>query len=82
MDILSIGGIVLAIVAILGGQMLEGGHPSSILQATAFIIVMGGTVGAVMVNYPMAIFYEGHQQRENGLFSRPHRLEGDHREDR
>ena len=56
MDILSIGGIVLAIVAILGGQMLEGGHPSSILQATAFIIVMGGTVGAVMVNYPMAIF--------------------------
>ena len=56
MDILSIGGIVLAISAILGGQILEGGHPGSILQATAFIIVMGGTVGAVMVNYPMAIF--------------------------
>jgi chemotaxis protein MotA len=56
MDILSVGGIVLAIAAILGGQILEGGHPSSIIQATAFIIVMGGTVGAVMVNYPMAIF--------------------------
>lgn len=56
MDILSIGGIILAIAAILGGQILEGGHPSSIIQATAFIIVMGGTVGAVMVNYPMAIF--------------------------
>lgn len=56
MDILTIGGIVLAFVAILGGQILEGGHVGSILQFTAALIVMGGTVGAVMVNYPMAIF--------------------------
>lgn len=56
MDILTIVGIVLAIGAIIGGQVLEGGHIGSIMQATAGIIVMGGTIGAVMVNYPMAVF--------------------------
>jgi chemotaxis protein MotA len=56
MDILTITGIVLALGSILGGQVLEGGHMGSIMQATAFIIVMGGTVGAVLVNYPMAVF--------------------------
>jgi chemotaxis protein MotA len=56
MDILSILGIALSIVAIVGGQYLEGGHLSSIMQFTAFLIVMGGTLGAVMLNYPMPIF--------------------------
>jgi chemotaxis protein MotA len=56
MDILSILGIVLSVVAIIGGQYLEGGHLSSIMQFTAFLIVMGGTLGAVMLNYPMPIF--------------------------
>ena len=56
MDILSVGGMILAIGSIIGGMILEGGHVGSIVQATAFIIVMGGTIGAVMVNYPMNIF--------------------------
>ena len=56
MDLLTIIGIVLSVGAILGGQVLEGGHLGSIMQLTAFIIVMGGTFGAVMVNYPMPIF--------------------------
>ena len=56
MDLLTIIGIVLSLGAILGGQVLEGGHLGSIMQLTAFIIVMGGTFGAVMVNYPMPIF--------------------------
>jgi chemotaxis protein MotA len=56
MDLLTIIGIVLSLGAILGGQVLEGGHLGSIMQLTAFIIVMGGTVGAVMVNYPMPVF--------------------------
>lgn len=56
MDILSILGIIIALASIVIGQHLEGGHLSSILQMTAFIIVMGGTIGAVMLNYPMAVF--------------------------
>ena len=56
MDKLSVGGIVLAVGCILGGQALEGGHAGSLVQLTAFIIVIGGTVGAVMVAFPQADF--------------------------
>lgn len=56
MDILSVLGIIIAVGAIVAGQALEGGHIGSILQGTAFLIVIGGTVGAVMLNYPMPIF--------------------------
>ena len=56
MDILSILGIILSIVAIVGGQYLEGGHVSSIMQGTAFLIVAGGTLGAVMLQFPLHIF--------------------------
>jgi chemotaxis protein MotA len=49
MDIISIIGILLSLTAILLGQYLEGGHMSSLLQFTAFMIVIGGTLGAVML---------------------------------
>lgn len=52
MDIASIAGLVLALASILGGQALEGGHIGSILQPTAAIIVLGGTIGAVAVSFP------------------------------
>lgn len=55
-DIATIGGILIAIGCILGGQHLEGGHLGSILQLTAAMIVFGGTIGAVMINYPLATF--------------------------
>ncbi|MBH0194023.1 MAG: motility protein A, partial [Nitrospira sp.] len=55
MDIATILGIILAIGAILGGQALEGGHVGSILQLTAFIIVMGGTFGACCVQNPLSV---------------------------
>ena len=56
MDILSVLGILIAIGSIVGGQHLEGGHLSSILQFTAFLIVFGGTIGAVMLQFPLPIF--------------------------
>ena len=59
MDITTVGGIVVALVAILVGQALEGGHIGSILQLTAALIVLGGTLGAVLVATPMADFLRG-----------------------
>lgn len=56
MDILSMTGILLALVAILGGNILEGGHTASLVQMTAFVIVGGGTLGAVMVQTPIRTF--------------------------
>ncbi len=56
MDILSIAGLVLAFGAILGGQVLDGGHIGSIMNATAVLIVVGGTLGAVMLQTPLPVF--------------------------
>ena len=58
MDIFTILGVVVGLAALLGGQFLEGGNAHSLLQFTAFMIVMGGTLGAVMVQYPMGKFFE------------------------
>lgn len=56
MDILSIIGVIVALGAILGGNIMEGGHTSSLVQLTAFIIVGGGTLGAIMIQVPLATF--------------------------
>ena len=53
-DLASLIGIVLGIVAILGGQILEGGHVGSILQPTAALIVFGGTFGACLLQYRLS----------------------------
>jgi chemotaxis protein MotA len=51
MDKATLIGLILGIGAILGGQVLEGGHVGSIMQATAAIIVLGGTFGAVFISF-------------------------------
>jgi len=59
MDITTIGGLIVGVGCILLGQVLEGGHVGSIMQVTAFIIVIGGTFGAVMVSFPKKDFVRG-----------------------
>jgi chemotaxis protein MotA len=55
MDPSSLIGIVLAVAGILAGLLLEGGHVGQILQPTAAMIVFGGTLGAVMLQYPISV---------------------------
>ncbi|AOU98451.1 flagellar motor protein [Acidihalobacter yilgarnensis] len=57
MDILSLLGILIALGAVIGGNYIEGGHIGSLLQLTAFIIVMGGTLGAVLLQSPLPVFW-------------------------
>jgi len=59
MDILSMLGLLVAVGGILGGQFLEGGSINVLLQLAAFLIVLGGTLGAVMVQHPLNIFVTG-----------------------
>ncbi len=59
MDKISVVGLLLGITAILGGQVLEGGHIASLIQPTAFLIVIGGTMGAVMLQSPLPVFLNG-----------------------
>ncbi len=53
MDILTVAGLLLAFIGIIGGQILEGGHPTALLQGTAFLIVIIGSLGATMVATPL-----------------------------
>jgi chemotaxis protein MotA len=58
-DRISFIGLALGVAAILGGQILEGGSLSSLLQVTAFLIVIGGTLGAVMLQSSPPVFLAG-----------------------
>ncbi len=56
MDILSLIGLIIGFGAIIVGQHLEGGHLDTILNSVALLIVLGGTVGAVMLQTPLNTF--------------------------
>jgi chemotaxis protein MotA len=71
MDKTTIPGIAFSIGMILIGQKLEGGHASSLLQLTAFMIVVGGTMGAVLVSYPASEVAAGMKAFKIALQERP-----------
>jgi chemotaxis protein MotA len=56
MDVLSLIGIILAFVAIVGGNFLEGGSISALLNGPAALIVIGGTLAAALLQTPLSAF--------------------------
>lgn len=59
MDWGSLIGLMLALVGIVTGQILEGGHVGSLIQPAAFVIVVSGTIGAVLLQSQIPIFLRG-----------------------
>ena len=55
-DMLSLSGVVVAIAAVLLGQHLEGGSIVSLLNGPAILIVVGGSIGATMLQSPLPTF--------------------------
>jgi len=51
----TVGGILLAMGGIIAGLLLEGGNLGQILQPTAAMIVLGGTLGAVLIQFPLSV---------------------------
>ena len=74
-DIASVGGILLAIVGVLGGLVIEGGSIAQVTQPTAMMIVLGGTLGAVMLQFPLSVFVAALRQFMQVFFSRATRNE-------
>src|SRR5271168_527978 len=72
LDKASFIGIVLALGGILAGLLLEGGTMSQVLQPTAAIIVFGGTLGAVMLQFPLPIILLAFRQL-GSVFVNPQR---------
>ncbi|MDO8179371.1 MAG: flagellar motor protein [Undibacterium sp.] len=59
MDWASLIGLVLVVFGILFGQLVEGGRLASLVQPAAFIIVVVGTVGAVLLQSRLPVFMRG-----------------------
>ena len=55
-DFLTIFGLIIGVSAILIGQYLEGGVLETLINGPAALIVIGGTLGAVMLQSPMMVF--------------------------
>lgn len=70
MDGASLGGIVLALAGILAGLLLEGGHVGQVMQPTAAMIVFGGTLGAVMLQFPAKTVLRAAQRLARVFFHR------------
>jgi chemotaxis protein MotA len=68
----SLGGLFLALGGILFGLFLEGGRISQILQPTAAMIVFGGTLGAVLLQFPLRVVLAA-TKRLGGVFIDPSR---------
>jgi chemotaxis protein MotA len=58
MDKSSIAGVVVALAGIVAGLLMEGGNLGQILQPTAALIVFGGTMGAVLLQFPLSTVIE------------------------
>lgn len=56
MDILSVIGFILALVAVLVGAVLKGAGLKALLSAAAFMIVVVGTIAAIFVQTPLPVF--------------------------
>ncbi len=54
MDRLSLLGALFALIAIFGGNYIEGGHIDTLINGAAAVIVFGGTLGAGLLQTPVA----------------------------
>ncbi len=70
MDKSSFIGVVLALGGILAGLLIEGGNLRQIMQPTAAMIVFGGTLGAVMLQFPMPVILQA-MRRFGSVFLNP-----------
>ncbi len=59
MDWGSVAGLLLALAGIIVGQAIEGGEIGSLVQPAAFIIVVIGTIGAVVLQSGLLNFLQG-----------------------
>jgi chemotaxis protein MotA len=70
-DIATVGGLLLAGGCILGGLVIEGGKLTDVAQVTALMIVLGGTIGAVMVTTPLKTLIRAAKYLGNVFFEEP-----------
>ena len=81
MDILTVGGLIFAFTMFIFSFLLEAAHGeiahidfsaiTSLLQITAFMIVVGGTIGATLVSFPLSEIKKMGKAVKLALFNKP-----------
>ena len=72
LDFATFAGLVIGIGGIVGGLILEGGSVREIAAPTALLIVLGGTLGAVMVSTPLSALRGGMRSLASVFFEKSH----------
>src|ERR1039457_1182706 len=70
LDLSTLAGIGMAVAGIIGGLLLENGSLQDILQGTAAMIVLGGTLGAVLITNPLPAARRAIRGRGHVFFER------------
>ena len=70
-DIGTLAGLGIAVVAIFVGIILGGGNPLSLIDAPSIAVVFGGTTGAIIMSFPLARVLKLHKVVLQSVFSKP-----------
>src|SRR5580693_2920206 len=71
LDFSTMWGVAIALCGIVGGLLLEKGNVQDIAQATAAMIVLGGTMGAVLVSTPRPVVLRAIRALRSVFFEPP-----------
>ena len=69
-DFATIGGLILALGGIAAALIMEGGKIQDIAQITSALIVLGGTMGAVMITTPLPVLIRAAKQFSSVIFGK------------
>jgi chemotaxis protein MotA len=69
-DFATLGGLLLALGGIAGGLIMDGGKVKDVAQISAAVIVLGGTIGAVMITTPLSVLIRAAKQLGGMFFSK------------
>jgi chemotaxis protein MotA len=54
---MSLLGFLIAVVAVITANIIEGGNPLALIDIPAFFIICGATLGAMFVQFPMGVLF-------------------------
>lgn len=74
-DFATLAGVLIAAASVVGGLLLEGGSIRDIAQVTAALMVVGGTLGAVLISTPSNIFVSAFRRLRLVAFDQPATLD-------
>jgi len=76
LDLASLGGLLVGVGGILAGLVLDGGRFQDVIQFNAGLIVIGGTIGAVMLTTPVNVLLGAARRIGSVFFHQVHTPDG------